>query len=164
MPTKNSESHLENPCGRLADYLQSHKEALIAEWLAQARKDSDVPTDPLTKLEIIDHVPKIFDAMLMALRKQCSDTAMDQVQEVTARHTIIRWVQNYDVQAVLREVSLLRAQFIRHLLAFESEHPDFGSEARLVNSTTIHSILDDIVMDATETFLKLRARSEGDQT
>lgn len=160
MQTKNSERHQERACGQLADYLQSHKEALIAEWLAQARKDSDVPTDLLTKLEIIDHVPNIFDAMILALRKRCSDTAMDQVQEVTARHTIIRWVQNYDLQAVLREVSLLRAQFIRHLLAFENAHPDLGSEARLLNSATIHSILDDIVMDATSTFLKLRARSD----
>jgi RsbT co-antagonist protein rsbRD N-terminal domain len=163
MPTKNSESHQENACGRLADYLQSHKEALIGQWLAQARKDSNVPSESLTKLEIVDHVPKIFDAMILALRKRCSDTAMEDVQEITARHTIIRWVQNYDLQAVLLEVSLLRAQFIRHLLAFENEHLDIGSEARLLNSTTIHSILDDIVMDATDTFLKLRARSEGDR-
>ena len=163
MQTNNSERHQENTCGLLAEYLQAHKEALIGEWLAQARKDSDVPSDPLTKLEIIDHVPKIIDAMILALRNRCNDTSMEQVQEVTARHTIIRWVQNYDVHAVLREISILRAQFIRHLLAFENEHPDFRNEARLFNRTTIHSILDDVVMDATDTFLKLRAHSGGDQ-
>ena len=158
---KNSEDHLESACARLADYLESHKHELIDDWVAQARTDSDVPSCALTKLEIVDHVPNIFDAMIQALRKQCSETAMEKVQEVAARHTVVRWVQSYDLQAVIREVALLRTEFIRHLRNFDDQHPHFGSDARLFNSTTIHRILDDIVMDATETFLKLRDRDNG---
>ena len=151
----------EEACGRLADYLQSHKEPLMSEWLAQARKDSDVPSDALTKLELVDHVPNVFDAMIQALRQRCSDTTMQDVQEITARHTVIRWVQRYDLSGVVREVSLLRAEFIRHLLLFDEQNPDVGMGARLLNSTTIHHILDGIVMDATDTYLNLRARGDG---
>ena len=153
----------EAACGRLADYLQSHKEPLMREWLTQARKDADVPSDALTKLELVDHLPNVFDAMIQALRQRCSDTTMQDVQEITARHTVIRWVQRYDLPGVVREVSLLRAEFIRHLLLFDEQNPDVGMGARLLNSTTIHRILDGIVMDATDTYLNLRARGDGDE-
>lgn len=153
----------EAACGRLADYLQSHKEPLMSEWLTQAKIDSGVPSDSLTKLELVDHLPKIFDAMIQALRQRCSDTTMEHIHEITARHTVIRWVQRYDLPGVVREVSLLRAEFIRHLLIFDEQNPDVGMDARLLNSTTIHRILDGIVMDATDTYLNLRARRDGDE-
>ncbi len=156
-----SPDDLNAACGRLADYLQSHKEPLMSEWLAQARQDSGVPSDPLTKLELVDHLPKIFDAMIQALRQRCSATTMEHVQEITARHTVIRWVQRYDLPGVVREVSLLRAEFIRHLLIFDEQNPDVKMDARLLNSTTIHRLLDGIVMDATDTYLSLRARRDG---
>lgn len=150
-------------CSRLADYLQSNKEPLMVEWMAQTQRDAVVPSEALTKLELVDHLPKIFDAMIEALRQSCSVTTMEQVQEITARHTVIRWVQQYDLPGVVREVSLLRAEFIRHLLIFDEQNPDVGMSARLLNSTTIHRILDGVVTDATDTYLNLRARKDGNE-
>jgi hypothetical protein len=162
MSMKSSANESNDACGRLADYLQTNKDLLMKDWLAQARGDSAVLSDALSQLELEDHVPKIFDAMIQALRNRCSATTND-VQEVTARHTVIRWVQHYDLRAVLREVSLLRAAFIRQLLAFDEQANGLSHRARLLNVTTIHGILDDIVMDATDTFLKLKDRADGDE-
>ena len=159
---KNSTNDPNGACGRLADYLETNKNVLMREWLEQARGDSAVPSDSLTQLELVDHVPKIFDAVVQALRNRCSETTND-VQQITARHTVIRWVQRYDLRAVLREVSLLRAAFIRQLLAFDEQVSDLGSDSRLLNAITIHRILDDIVMDATDTFLKLASRADVDE-
>lgn len=145
-------------CARLADHLQAHKDPLMKEWLAKARGDSAVLSDLLSNVELVDHVPRIFDAMLLELRSRCGGAKRD-VQDITARHTVIRWVQHYDLRAVLREVSLLRAAFIRQLLVFDAENPDLGNEARLLNAMTIHRILDDIVNDATDTFLRLEGRA-----
>ncbi len=160
---EDSEKRLETCCGRLAEYLQSHKESFIADWVAQVHKNSGVPSDPLTKLEIIDHVPVIFDAIIQALRQHSSDTTTEQVQKNAARHAIIRWAQGYNLQAVLREVSLLRAEFIPLLRAFEDEQQCFGSDAHLFTSTVIHRILDGVVMDATDVFFKLKTRGDGDE-
>src|SRR5512142_1448699 len=88
-------------CSRLADHLQANKELLLKEWLTEARGDSAVLSDALTQVELVDHVPNIFDAMIRALRDRCTKTAED-VQEISARHTVIRWVQHYDLRAVLR--------------------------------------------------------------
>jgi hypothetical protein len=148
-------------CGRLADFLQAHKASLLKQWLARTRADSAIQSDSLSRLELVDHVPGIFDALVQALRHRCSETQGD-VQEITARHAVIRWVQRYDLRAVLREVSLLRTEFIRQLISFDKQDGTLGSEARLLNAMTVHRILDDIVMDATDTFLKLEGRSDGD--
>lgn len=158
---KNSANDQNGACGRLADYLEANKDLLMKEWLTLARGDSAVLSDALTQLELVDHVPRIFDAMVQALRNRCSETAND-VQEITARHTVIRWVQRYDLRAVLREVSLLRAAFIRQLLAFDEQASGLSTGSRLLNATTIHRILDDIVMDATDTFLKLKSRADDE--
>jgi RsbT co-antagonist protein rsbRD N-terminal domain len=152
---KNTEAQPESAIGRLAAYVESHKDAMTNEWVARVRKDSAVPTDSMTKLEIIDHLPAIFDAISEALRQRRSDTTTKQLHETAARHTIVRWIEHYNLQAVVREISLLRTEFIYHLRVFEEEHPDFGIAPRLFASTTIHQILDDILIDATKTFLKL---------
>jgi RsbT co-antagonist protein rsbRD N-terminal domain len=157
---KNTEAHPESASGRLAAYLESHKDAMTNEWVARVRKDSAVPTDSMTKPEIIDHIPEIFDAIIQALRQHRSDTTIEQVHQIAARHAIVRWIEHFNLQAVLRELSLLRAEFIYHLRVFEEEHPDFGIAARLFASTTIHQILDDAVIDATNTFLKLAERDD----
>ncbi len=149
----------ESACGRLADYLQSHQERLLNDWVAQVREDSGVPAESMTKPEIIDHIPNIFEAINSALRQQCGMPT--QAQEAVARHTIVRWIQGYDLHAVLRELSLLRTVFIQHSHAFEDQSQNIGSDGLLFASTIIHRILDDVVMDSTDTFLKLKDRGDG---
>lgn len=160
---KDSEKHLETLYSRLAEYLQSHKEAILNEWVAQVSRDSDVPTDPLTKTEIIDHVPQIFDAIVQTLLQHGSSAATADADKNIVRHTIIRWVQDYNLEALLREISLLRTELIRCLRVFEDEQQDFGKDAHAFMSTTVHINFDEIVLDATETFLKLKMRADADE-
>ena len=63
---KNTEVRPESASVRLAAYLESHKDAMTNEWVERVSKDSAVPTDFMTKPEIIDHIPQIFDAIIQA--------------------------------------------------------------------------------------------------
>ena len=155
-----AEAHPESASDHLAHYLESHKDTMTNEWLSRVRKDASVPTDTMTKPEIIDHLPAIFDAFIQTIRQHGSATTIKELHQTAIRHTIVRWAQHYNLQAVLHEISLLRAVFINHLRVFEDEHPDFGNVSRLFASTTIHRILDDILIDATNTFLTL-TKSDG---
>ena len=148
---------------QLAEYLQANKAPFMARWVERVRRDSGVPSDLLTRTELIDHVPVIFDAIIRALMEHRRGSTMEQVQEIAARHTIIRWVQDYDLRAVLKELSLLRTEFICHLRAFEEEQPLASHDQHLIASTTIHRILDGIMMDAVDTFLTLRTRATADE-
>ena len=160
---KNADEYLHAGYDQLAEHLHAQKAALIDEWARKVRADSDVPSGPLAQPELIDHVPKIIDTIIQALRQYTSDTTMAQAKEVAARHTVLRWVQGYSLHAVLREISLLRSELIQSLRTFENEHQSFPNNARLFASTTVHSILDNIVMDASDTFFRLATRTSGDE-
>ena len=152
---KKYEAHPESVSGRLATYLTEQKDAMIKEWGALVRKDSAVPTDTMATIEIVEHIPPIFDAIIQALRQHRTDATMERIRRTTATHIVTRWQQEYNLPALLREVSLLRTTFIYHLRMFEELHPDFGVAARFFASATIHSMLDEVGMDATDQFLKL---------
>lgn len=155
MPTDSDQTA---SCGLLADYLTANKDGLIEKWLVEARRDRTVLSDKLNQIELTDHLPKIFDSVVAELRNQCG-THKAEVKSVTARHTVIRWLQEYDLRSVIREVSILRAELVQILMTFHAKRPEDTDVERLLHSTIIHRILDDIVFDATETFIMLKTKS-----
>jgi hypothetical protein len=88
---------------------------------------------------------------------------MEQFQETSGEHAVVRWQKGYDLYAVLREIAALRTEFIYQLRLFEEAHPEFGMTQRLLASTTIHRILNYVVCDVTDKFLKLtQGKSKSD--
>ena len=152
---KNGEARSKSISDRLANYLERHKELITTSWLERVRSSPAVPTDSMTRPEIIDHIPGIFDAIIRALRHPFSETAMEQIQETSAEHVVVRWQTGYDLYPVIREIAALRTEFIYQLRLFEETHPEFAMTERLFASTTIHRILDYVICDATNKFLKL---------
>jgi hypothetical protein len=139
----------------LANYLERHKELITSSWVERVRNSPAVPNVPMTRPEIIDHIPDIFEAIIRALRQPLSDTGMEQVHEASREHVILRWQKGYDLYAVLREIAALRTEFIYQLRLFEEAHPEFAMTQRLFASTTIHGILDHVICDGAEKFLEL---------
>jgi len=139
----------------LANYLEKHKELITTSWLERVRNSLAVPTASMTRPEIIDHIPDIFDAIIRALRQPLSENAMEQIKEASGEHVVMRWQKGYDLYAVIREIAALRTEFIYQLRLFEETHPEFAMTQRLFASTTIHGILDYVICDATNKFVKL---------
>jgi RsbT co-antagonist protein rsbRD N-terminal domain len=152
---QNAEADFQNVSGHLASYLERHKELITTSWVERVRKNPAVTTASMTRPEIMDHIPDIFDAIIRALRQPRDDAAIEQIQETSAQHVFVRWQEAYDLYAVLREIALLRTEFICQLCLFEETHPEFGMTKRLFASVTINRILDHVMSDSTEKFLKL---------
>lgn len=152
---QNNDAPLESVSGSLASYLERHKDLITISWVERVRNSLAVPTDSMTRPEIMDHIPEIFDAIIRALRQGRDDAAMEQIQETSAHHVVARWQEAYDLHAVLREIAFLRTEFIYQLRLFEETHPEFGMTQRLFASITIHRILDEVMSDSTDKFLKL---------
>jgi hypothetical protein len=152
---KNGKATPKSISDSLANYLERHKELITTSWAERVRNSLEIPTASMTRLEIMDHIPDIFDAIIRALRRPFSETAMEQIEEASAEHVVLRWRKGYDLYPVIREISALRTEFIYQLRLFEQTHPEFAMTERLFASATIHGILDDIICDATDKFLKL---------
>jgi hypothetical protein len=81
---QNAEAHPESVSGRLANYLERHKDLITTSWVERVRNSLAVPTAFMTRPEIMDHIPDIFDAIIRALRHPRDDAAMEQIQETSA--------------------------------------------------------------------------------
>jgi hypothetical protein len=152
---KNGEIPPKSVRDSLANYLERHKELITASWVERVQNSPAIPTASMTRREIIDHIPNIFDAIIRVLRQPVSETGMEDVQEASVEHIVVRWQKGYALGGVMREIAALRTEFIYQLRLFEETHPDFALTERLFASTTIHGILDYIICDATERFLRL---------
>ncbi len=152
--TPKTKVHPDSVNGRLADYLATKKEAIIAEWLERVRADpAIVPTETLNTIALRNHLPEIFDDLTDTLRRYGSESVAVQAVSDAAEHGATRLRQGYELPEMLRELKLLRTVLIFHLRVFEDLNPDDGMVARLFISTTLHGFLDEMAIDATEEYL-----------
>lgn len=152
--TSKTEAHPDSVNGRLASYLVTKKEAILAEWLERVRADSSIiPADTLNTIALKNHLPEIFDDLIDTLRRYGSETVAEQAVRDAEEHGATRLRQGYELPELLRELKLLRSVFIFYLRTFEDINPDDGMAARLFISTTLHTFLDEMMIDATEEYL-----------
>lgn len=139
---------------RFADFLSARKETIISEWLERVRADSAIiATDTLNTVAIRNHLPEIFDDLTASLLRYGSETVAKKTVTDAEEHGAARMRQGYELPEMLREIKHLRAILIYHLRVFEDLNSDDGMVARLFISTTLHSFLDEIMIDATEEYL-----------
>jgi hypothetical protein len=152
--TLKSEAHPDSVNGRLADYLATQKEAIIADWLRRVRDDPEiVPTETLGTIALKNHLPQIFDDLIGTLRRYGCEVVAGQAVKDAEEHGATRLQQGYELPEMLRELKLLRSVLIRQLCNFEDRNPNDGMVAHLFISTTVHGFLDEMAIDATEQYL-----------
>lgn len=152
--TSKSEAHPDSVNARFANHLESHKEAVLGEWLERVRADpSIIPTDTLNTVALKNHLPEIFDDLIDTLRRYGNENVAEQAVKDAEQHGATRLRQGYQLPEMLRELKHLRAVLIYHARAFEDLNPDDGMVARLFISTTLHGFIDEMAIDATEEYL-----------
>jgi len=82
-PMKNGKAAPKSISDCLANYVERHKELITTSWVQRVRNSLEIPTDSMMRLEIIDHIPDIFDAIIRGMRQPLSETAMEQIQETS---------------------------------------------------------------------------------
>lgn len=109
---------------RLADFILSHMEAILAEWEAFARTVFPGPTPP-TQLALRDHARQILQAIAQDLcspqtRKEQSDKSQGLAQKAIGApetaaetHAILRAKSGFDINQMVAEYRALRATVLR---------------------------------------------------
>jgi RsbRD-like negative regulator of sigma factor len=159
-PLPTPAAHPESINARLAAYLTQQKDSIMDELMKRLRKADMIETDALTNSELRSHVPQILEDLTRELLHFGSEDAAKLTHLDAVEHGAARWRQGFNLSELLRESGHLRTILIYHLCQFEEAHTAFGFAARYFANSTLHRILDDVMINAAQQFQKTQA-TEG---
>jgi signal transduction histidine kinase len=97
------------PFRLLANYLRREKDSLVARWMKIVSGDTDVEkADSLSRMQLADYLPAIFEEICAALEHQDLDVAQVAVESDAREHGQWRWRQGYRLDELVRELDLFR--------------------------------------------------------
>ena len=141
---------------KLGDYLLTHREEIIGEWLRAVEQNADISSsDDLKYRELVDHLPDVFQDLAELLKSPQSQENRSDVSHAARVHGKHRWRQGYRLEEVIREASIVRRILFRDWVeAYAREVPEFKGETRKAAENLIHQVVDDIVTDSAEQFVE----------
>ena len=141
---------------KLGDYLLTHREEIIGEWLRAVEQNADISSsDDLKYRELVDHLPNVFQDLAELLKSPESPENRNDVSQAARVHGKHRWRQGYRLEEVIREASIVRRILFRDwVAAYAREVPEFKGETRKAAENLIHQVVDDVVTDSAEQFVE----------
>ena len=141
---------------KLGDYLLTHREEIIGEWLRAVEQNADISSsDDLKYRELVDHLPQVFQDLAELLKSPQSGENRNDVSQAARVHGKHRWRQGYKLEEVIREASIVRRILFRDWVeAYAREVPEFKGETRKAAENLIHQVVDDVVTDSAEQFVE----------
>jgi signal transduction histidine kinase len=141
---------------KLGDYLLTHREEIIGEWLRAVEQNTGISSsDDLKYRELVDHLPQVFEDLAELLKSPQSYEKRVDVSQAARVHGKHRWRQGYKLEEVIREASIVRRILFRDWVeAYAKEVPEFKGEPRKAAENLIHQVVDDVVTDSAEQFVE----------
>ena len=114
------------------DYLLSHRDEIIPEWVLAVQRETDFSSPGyFGDSALADHLPELFRHLAALLRAPQSQHERSEVSRTAQAHGKYRWRQGYKLDLVIREASIIRRILIRTWVkAFAGQTPAFVDETR----------------------------------
>jgi signal transduction histidine kinase len=113
-----------------AKHLRTHRATITEAWIQAVKSDPGIPSSQrLTRAELSDHLPALFNDLIDYLQTSAAEGARRQVRQEAQRHGNQRWKQGYKLIELLRELGTVQRLLLRHgLRSFLQLHPEFSQD------------------------------------
>jgi signal transduction histidine kinase len=113
-----------------AKHLRTHQSTITEAWIQAVESDPGIPSsERLTRAELSDHLPALFNDLIDYLQTSAEEGARRQVRQEARRHGNQRWKQGYQLIELLRELGTVQRLLLRHgLRSFLQLHPEFSRD------------------------------------
>jgi signal transduction histidine kinase len=137
------------------DFVLSHREEILQSWIAAVDREPKIPaSDKLTYTQLLDHLPELCSELAALLGQPHAEGIKKEAKRDAKAHGWKRWRQGYKLDELIREICLVRRDFIENWLsAFTLTNPDFDINAQNGARRVVERFFDNVIIEATVQFV-----------
>jgi signal transduction histidine kinase len=138
------------------DFVLAHRDQILHSWIAAVDKHPNISTsDNLTYTQLLDHLPELCTELAAILKQPNAKEIKREARQDARAHGWKRWRQGYKLEELIREICLIRRNFIdTWLKAFAAEEPRLDSDAQNAARRVVESFFDNVIIEATVQFVE----------
>lgn len=139
----------------LAQHLRAHREEIVHAWMAAVRQDPGVPSsDCLSDVELRDHLDGLLEHLAEIVSAEGRlDPEQNGAAEEASKHGEVRWSQRFRIEELLKEISILRSEFLAYFNDYLAKTPDATTEEILSLSQVVHRYWDVISIESVSRYV-----------
>ena len=139
-----------------ADFVLAQREQILQSWIAAVEKHPDISTsDNLTYTQLLDHLPELCTELGALLKQPNAQEIKREARHDARAHGWKRWRQGYKLEELIREICLIRRNFIdTWLKAFAAIEKRFDLDAQNAAQRIVECFFDNVIIEATVQFVE----------
>ena len=141
-----------------ADFVLAHREQILQSWIAAVDKHPNISTsDSLTYAQLLDHLPELCTELAALLKHPDAQQVKREARHDARAHGWKRWRQGYKLEELIREICLIRRDFINTWpKAFADKEARFDPDAQDAARRVVEVFFDNVIVEATVQFVEER--------
>jgi signal transduction histidine kinase len=134
----------------------AQREQILQSWIVAVEKHPDISTsDTLTYTQLLDHLPELCTELGALLKQPNAQEIKREARHDARAHGWKRWRQGYKLEELIREICLIRCNFIdTWLKAFAVVDKRFGLDAQNAARRIVECFFDNVIIEATVQFVE----------
>ncbi|HEY3659772.1 MAG TPA: RsbRD N-terminal domain-containing protein [Candidatus Udaeobacter sp.] len=134
----------------------ARRDQILHSWIAAVDKHPNISTsDNLTYTQLLDHLPELCTELAALLKQPDAKQIKREAKQDARAHGWKRWRQGYKLEELIREICLIRRNFLdTWLKAFAAEELRFDSDAQNAAQRVVESFFDNVIIEATVQFVE----------
>jgi signal transduction histidine kinase len=140
----------------LADFVLAYREEIPQSWIAAVDQYPNISTsDNLTYTQLLDHLPELCTELAALLKQPNAQEIKREASRDARAHGWKRWRQGYKLEELIREICVIRRNFIdTWLKAFAAADVRFDFDAQNAARRVVESFFDNVIVEATVQFVE----------
>src|SRR6185503_14613406 len=112
-------------------------------------------SDNLTYAQLLDHLPELCTELAALLKHPNAQEIKQEAKQDARAHGWKRWRQGYKLEELIREICLIRRNFIdTWFRAFAAKDARFDVDAQNTARRVVESFFDNVIIEATVQFVE----------
>jgi len=136
--------------------LLAHREQIPQSWIAAVDQHPNISTsDNLTYTQLLDHLPELCTELAALLKEPNAQEVKREARQDARAHGWKRWRQGYKLEELIREICLIRRNFVdTWLKAFADADVRFDFDAQNAARRVVECFFDNVIIEATLQFVE----------